>query len=81
MKKTFGSLLSMSILAMALFSGLALFAQQKSTTDTTASTDQPFVIEYYYKVKWGHRTSSSPCSKRTICRFCRKKCRWGACSP
>jgi hypothetical protein len=54
MKKRVGSLLSMCALAVALLSGLDLVAQQKSTTDTSTATDQPFVIEYYYKVKWGH---------------------------
>jgi len=34
-------------LAVALLSGLSLLAQNKEP-------DQSFVVEYYYKVKWGH---------------------------
>ena len=30
-------------------------AQQKSTDAAAASQSQPFLVEYYYKVKWGHQ--------------------------
>ena len=44
------------ILLAVLVSPLHLAAQQKPVADPTSSTvaEQPFVIEYYYKVKWGH---------------------------
>ncbi len=49
MKRTFGSML----VTLFLLSALPLVAQQP-TPSSTAGADQPFVIEYYYKVKWGH---------------------------
>jgi hypothetical protein len=48
------------VLAVALLSGLSVSAQgqdkptnEPSNPGVTAS-QQPFVVEYYYKVKWGH---------------------------
>lgn len=56
MKRTCGSVLSVLIFAVALLSGFQAIAQQKAGADTAASgADQPFIVEYYYKVKWGHQ--------------------------
>ncbi|HKM54349.1 MAG TPA: hypothetical protein VJY33_13140 [Isosphaeraceae bacterium] len=40
------------IAAIALAFGVVAHARAQNTT--TASADKPFVIEYYYKAKWGH---------------------------
>jgi hypothetical protein len=51
-----GQLLAAVILAAvlaAVISGSAPTAAQNNA-NPTASADKPFVIEYYYKVKWGH---------------------------
>lgn len=37
-----------------LFSGLSTSAQGQATTVATAAQNRPFVVEYYYKVKWGY---------------------------
>lgn len=39
------------VAAIALVFGVTSHAHAQSTT---TSTDKPFVIEYYYKTKWGH---------------------------
>ena len=39
------------ISSLALLTPIALTAQ---TANTAASTDKPFVVEYYYKAKWGY---------------------------
>ena len=53
MKKICGNaLLALFVVAVSL-SGAPLFAQQP-TSPSAIGADQPFVIEYYYKVKWGH---------------------------
>jgi hypothetical protein len=45
-------------LAVVLLSGVYLSAQEKSANEPsnsgTNASQQPFVVEYYYKVKWGH---------------------------
>ena len=46
------ALLGLFVVAVSV-SGAPLFAQQP-TAPTAIGADQPFVIEYYYKVKWGH---------------------------
>src|SRR6516225_8387879 len=38
------------ILAAILFAGVLI----PVATQAQASTDKPFVVEYYYKTKWGH---------------------------
>ena len=50
------SLLVRVILLAVILSALHLPGQQKPASDPTSSsaTEQPFVVEYYYKVKWGH---------------------------
>jgi hypothetical protein len=55
MKKTFRAFFSTCLLAATLVSWLPLVAQQNTTADTSAATNPPFVVEYYYKVKWGHQ--------------------------
>lgn len=46
------TLVSLSV--MVVFSlGIARSAPQSGTT-AAASSDKPFVVEYYYKTKWGH---------------------------
>jgi len=47
------------LIALALFAitiaALPSFAQQKPVDyKPAAKADQPFVVEYYYKAKWGH---------------------------
>jgi hypothetical protein len=42
---------SMAVLLASAFTSLRMLAQQKPSTPPA---DQPFVVEYYYKVKWGH---------------------------
>ena len=37
-----------------LFGGLSTSAQGQATTAATAAQNRPFVVEYYYKVKWGY---------------------------
>lgn len=37
-----------------LFGGLSTSAQGQATTVATAAQNRPFVVEYYYKVKWGY---------------------------
>ena len=44
-------LFALLIAAIALVFGMASHAHAQATS---ASTDKPFVIEYYYKTKWGH---------------------------
>ncbi len=55
MKKTFTSTLAALFVIAVVTCCMPLFAQQPSATNTTAAADQPFTIEYYYKVKWGHQ--------------------------
>jgi len=33
-----------------------------------AGPSEPFVVEYYYKARWGYARSSSGCSRRTTTR-------------
>jgi hypothetical protein len=44
-------LLGLLIAALAMAFGIATHALAQATS---AGTDKPFVIEYYYKTKWGH---------------------------
>ena len=44
-------LFALLIAAMALVLGVATHAHAQAST---GSQDKPFVIEYYYKAKWGH---------------------------
>ncbi len=44
-------LFALLIVAIALVFGVATHARPQATS---ASQDKPFVIEYYYKAKWGH---------------------------
>ncbi|HEX8893618.1 MAG TPA: hypothetical protein VF783_09860 [Terriglobales bacterium] len=37
-----------------LFGGLSTSALGQATTVATAAQNRPFVVEYYYKVKWGY---------------------------
>jgi hypothetical protein len=37
-----------------LFGGLSTSALGQATTGGTAARNKPFVVEYYYKVKWGY---------------------------
>lgn len=41
---------------LGVIAGLAFQSQGKSRTEAAAadSKDKPFVVEYYYKTKWGH---------------------------
>ena len=55
MKKLFGSMLAALFVITLLISGVPLFAQQPLASNAAAGADQPFIIEYYYKVKWGHQ--------------------------
>jgi hypothetical protein len=43
------SLLRYTTLTVLLTLSLAMFAQ-----NSPSATDKPFVVEYYYKAKWGH---------------------------
>lgn len=47
-----------NVLLAVLFSALLMsnvpLHGQSTSSGTAAGSDQPFVIEYYYKVKWGH---------------------------
>jgi len=40
--------------ALILTTPLRFVLAAPQTAPTTAAQDQPFVVEYYYKVKWGH---------------------------
>jgi len=42
------------IIAAMLWSGNAGVRAQQSGTAASDAKDQPFVVEYYYKTKWGH---------------------------
>jgi len=55
MKKLFGGMLAALFVIALLTSCVPLFAQQPPASNAAASADQPFIIEYYYKVKWGHQ--------------------------
>ena len=44
-------LLGLLIAALAMAFGIATHALAQATS---AGTDKPFVVEYYYKTKWGH---------------------------
>ncbi len=56
MKKTPGNTLAALFVIAVLTLGAPLLAQQRPTSNATAAAaDQPFAIEYYYKVKWGHQ--------------------------
>ena len=37
-----------------LFGGLSTSAMGQATTAATGAQNRPFVVEYYYKVKWGY---------------------------
>jgi hypothetical protein len=39
--------------------------------------ERPFVVEYYYKAKWGMRKNSSRCSRKITIHCLRKKWNWG----
>ena len=54
MRKSFSTrfLLAYIILIAATFVAVGHFA--KASAQTASATDKPFVIEYYYKTKWGH---------------------------
>jgi len=54
MRKLFSPrlLLASCILIAATFVAVGHFA--KASAQSAAGTDKPFVIEYYYKTKWGH---------------------------
>ncbi len=41
------------LLAVLVFSSIAIPALSNAQA-ATAATDKPFVVEYYYKTKWGH---------------------------
>ena len=41
------------VLAAALFAGHEVFGARQSAM-AAEGKDQPFVVEYYYKAKWGH---------------------------
>jgi hypothetical protein len=41
------------LMAMLLFLSVSTAAAQRSPS-VAASSEKPFVVEYYYKVKWGH---------------------------
>jgi hypothetical protein len=43
-----------AVLLMALLSPSAFAAPQASAGPPNSAQDKPFVVEYYYKVKWGH---------------------------
>lgn len=42
------------LITLILFSSLSTFAQTTKPADTTA--EKPWVVEYYYKTKWGHES-------------------------
>ena len=44
----------LAVLVMTLLSPWAFAAPQASGGPSGSAPDKPFVIEYYYKVKWGH---------------------------
>ncbi|HVP55912.1 MAG TPA: hypothetical protein VMU45_13050 [Candidatus Eisenbacteria bacterium] len=39
---------------LALCFGCPLYAAPQDSASATKPADKPFVVEYYYKVKWGH---------------------------
>jgi len=43
-----------AVLLMTLLSSWAVAASQLPGTTVGSAQDRPFVVEYYYKVKWGH---------------------------
>jgi len=52
-----GTIRLRTILLMTLLLVLGVFIFGffgRTHAQTTAGTDKPFVVEYYYKVKWGH---------------------------
>jgi len=55
MKKTVGTMLAALFVIILLMSNAPLHAQQPTSPNAAAANDQPFIIEYYYKVKWGHQ--------------------------
>jgi hypothetical protein len=66
-------------LAIFLFSSMILpvIAQQKATDTVSASQDQPFVVEYYYKVKWGHQEEFLTLFKKNHLPILRKEIEMG----
>jgi hypothetical protein len=42
------------LLVPVLCAGISTSAMGQGTTSGIAAQDKPFVVEYYYKVKWGH---------------------------
>lgn len=54
MAPTFYRLGSFVPLVAALCFMWPLFASPQDSPATTTEQDRPFVVEYYYKVKWGH---------------------------
>jgi hypothetical protein len=56
MKRIFSSTWSVLILVVVLLPAVQLFAQNKMPPEAAgAANEQPFAVEYYYKVKWGHQ--------------------------
>ena len=47
---------------------------------TPAGSDKPFVVEYYYKTKWGHADEFLRLFKKNHYPLSKKKSRWDACS-
>lgn len=42
------------LLLTLVLSAISVVAAPQDTTSTTVIENKPFVVEYYYKVKWGH---------------------------
>jgi hypothetical protein len=51
--KSFGIAIAL-IFAASIWSGNARVRAQQSGTTANEAKEQPFVVEYYYKTKWGH---------------------------
>ncbi len=46
--------MSRTLAVLLLFSMLSVAIHAQTSSGSTSASDKPFVIEYYYKAKWGH---------------------------
>jgi hypothetical protein len=65
------------LLVATLFLTLGAVAQQKPAESATASQAQPFLVEYYYKVKWGHQEEFLTLFKKNHLPILRKEIEMG----
>jgi len=54
MRKRAQDALYLMIVATAVVIGLSLTGSAQTNSTVAAADSKPFVVEYYYKVKWGH---------------------------